>query len=129
MKSLLIQYFDRECKPTFDKQFQLAKTIVVIALNYGTTEKKTRPKGFYGLLSTHFSRFSTGCIGWRYKGYLLELCFAGSQGQSVGLSAVSVAVPAGLFDVFPWEEKVSFIGTSLVRTVVKQTWWFHIVEW
>lgn len=47
MKSLLIQDFvDREWKHTFDKQFWLLETTVVIALNYGPTEKRKDQRAF-----------------------------------------------------------------------------------
>lgn len=134
MKSLLIQDFvGRECKHTFDKQFWLLATTVVVALNYGPTEKK-KIKGhfFYGLLSCYFSRFSSVCIRWRYKKYSLELRFCLITGIWCWIGFHWCGCPYSLTTVdsllhFSGRSKSSFTGTngkkySETNSVFSQIW-------
>jgi len=73
-----------------------------------TPLKKDKTKGhlFYGLLSSHFSGFSTVCIRVRYKGYLLELppCWVVGMGCWVGFRRCGCScslITVGLLDAFP----------------------------
>lgn len=73
-------------------------------------KEKAKRHLFYGLWGSHFSTFSTVCIRWRYKGYLLELpfCWITGMGCWIGFCRCGYScslITVGSFSAFPWEEQ------------------------
>lgn len=115
-------------KHTFDKQFWLLETTVVIALKLWPRWKKKRSKGisfmvYWGLV---FPDSALCVIRWRYKKYSLELLFCLITGIWCWIGFCRCGCPCSLITVdwllhFPGRSKSSFTGTSLVKNIVKQT--------